>query len=128
MHKKLNPPDVVKPFSNYAQGVESAPNLRWLHVSGQVGVKLDGTCPADFPGQFEIAMDNLLGVLKAAGMGPHDIVKMTTFITNIADLPSSRPIRDRKLEGVPVASTLLVVAGLARADWKVEIECTAAKA
>jgi 2-iminobutanoate/2-iminopropanoate deaminase len=128
MHKKLNPPDVVAPFSNYAQGVEAEPGLRWLHVSGQVGQTRDGTCPSDFAGQFEIAMDNLLGVLRAAGMGPQDIVKITTFITDIKDLPVSRPIRDRKLEGVPVASTLLVVAGLARPEWKVEIECTAAKA
>ena len=128
MHKKLNPASIVAPFSNYAQGVESAPGLRWLHVSGQVGVKQDGSCPADFAGQCEIAFDNVLEVLKAAGMGPQDIVKMCTFITNIADLPASRPIREKKLAGVPVASTLLVVAGLARADWQIEIECVAAKA
>ena len=128
MLKKLNPSDVVKPFSNYAQGVEAAPNLRWLHVSGQIGVKKDGSCPADFAGQCEIAFDNVLEVLKAAGMGPQDIVKMCTFITDIKDLPASRPIREKKLEGVPVASTLLVVAGLARPEWKIEIECVAAKA
>jgi len=128
MLKKLNPPDVVKPFSNYAQGVEAAPNMRWLHVSGQVGVRADGAAPADFAGQMEAALDNLLGVLRASGMGPRDIVKMTTFMTDRNDLAASRAIREKKLEGVPVASTLIFVAGLARPEWKIEIECTAAKA
>jgi len=128
MLKKHNPPTVVAPFSNYAQGVEAAVGLRWLHVSGQVGVRPDGSCPADFAGQCEVAWDNLLGVLAAAGMGPADIVKITTFMTDPKDLPASRPIREKKLAGVPVASTLIFVAGLARADWKIEIECTAAKA
>ena len=128
MHKKHNPDTIVAPFSNYAQGVETAPGLRWLHVSGQVGVRKDGSCPAEFAQQFEIAMDGVLEVLKAAGMGPEDIVKITTFMTDPKDLPASRPIRERKLGGVPVASTLIYVVGLARPDWKVEIECTAAKA
>lgn len=128
MLKKHNPASIVAPFSNYAQGVEAAPGLRWLHVSGQVGVRKDGSCPADFAGQCEIAWDNLLAVLQAAGMGPKDIVKVTTFMTDAKDLPASRPIRDKKLDGVAVASTLIFVVGLARPDWKIEIECTAAKA
>ena len=128
MHKKHNPASIAAPFSNYAHGVEAAANLRWLHVSGQVGVKPDGSCPADFAGQCEAAWDNLLQVLKAAGMGPADIVKVTTFMTDRNDLAASRPIRERKIEGVPVAATLIFVAGLARPDWKIEIECTAAKA
>jgi len=128
MHKKHNPGSIPAPFSNYAHGVEAASGLRWLHVSGQVGVKQDGSCPSEFAAQFETAMDSLLEVLKAAGMGPEDIVKMTTFMTDRNDLAASRPIRDRKLNRVPVASTLIFVAGLARPEWKVEIECTAAKA
>jgi len=128
MHKTHNPSSIAAPFSNYAHGVEAAPNLRWLHASGQVGVKPDGSCPADFAAQCEIAWDNLLQVLKAAGMGPADMVKVTTFMTDRNDLAASRPIRDRKLEGATVASTLIFVAGLARPEWKIEIECTAAKA
>jgi len=128
MHKKHNPSAIAPPFSNYAHAVESAPNLRWLHVSGQVGVKPDGSCPSDFAGQCEAAWDNLLQALKAAGMGPQDIVKVTTFMTDRNDLAASRPIRERKIEGVPVAATLIFVAGLARPEWKIEIECIAAKA
>jgi enamine deaminase RidA (YjgF/YER057c/UK114 family) len=59
-------------------------------------------------------------------MGTHNLVKVTTFLINRADLATARAIRERMLQGAEPASTLLFVAGLAGPDWLVEIEAIAA--
>lgn len=126
MHKRLNPPTAPKPFSKYSQGVEVEPGKRWLHISGQVGVSPDGTLAATVEGQHEQCWKNVLALLTAAGMGPHDLVKITIFVTTPDQTAISRQVRDRHLAGAEPASTLLVVAGLATPDLKVEIEAVAA--
>ena len=126
MHKLLNPPAAPKPFSKYSQGVEVAPGKRWLHISGQVGVTPEGTLLPSVEGQHEQCWMNLRAILAAAGMAPRDLVKITIFVTTPDQVALSRQVRDRMLEGAQPASTLLVVAGLANPDLKVEIEAIAA--
>jgi enamine deaminase RidA (YjgF/YER057c/UK114 family) len=126
MLKAYNPETVAPPFSRYSHGIDVPASARWLYVSGQVGVAPDGTVRPGAEAQIEQAWRNLLAVLKAAGMGPRDLVKVTTFLTDRAHLQASREIRDRMLQGAEPASTLLIVSGLARAEWLVEIEATAA--
>jgi 2-iminobutanoate/2-iminopropanoate deaminase len=121
-----NPDAVAPPFSRYSHGVEVPASARWLHVSGQVGVAPDGTVRQGAEAQIEQAWRNLLAILDSAGMGPRDLVKVTTFLTDRAHLQASREIRDRMLQGAEPSSTLLIVSGLARAEWLVEIEATAA--
>lgn len=128
MLTRHNPDNVAPPFSAYSLGVEVAPNARWLHISGQVGVLPDGGL-ADGPvGQMEQTWANLLAVLGAAHMGPHDLVKVTCYITRKEDVELYRQVRDSLLEGARPASTLVIVSGLAHPDWLVEIEAVAAKA
>jgi len=128
MLKLSNPPTVCAPFSRYSQAVEAPAGLRWLHVSGQVGVRPDGTLAGTgFAAQAEQAWNNLLAVLAAAGMGPADLVKVNVFLTRPGDVAESRRIRDAALGGAEPASTLAVVAGLARPDWLFEVEAVAAR-
>ena len=127
MHKLHNPDTITKPASNYAQGVETAADLRHLFVSGQIGMAPDGTIQQGFEAQCRTAFDNIKGVLASAGMGLEDVVKLTVFLTNPADIGAFRAIRDEVMGGVRTASTLLIVAGLASPDFLVEIEVNAAK-
>ena len=126
MLEHFNPKTVAPPFSRYSHGVEAPDNARWLHVSGQVGVTPEGQMLDGAEAQIEQAWRNVLSVLAAAGMGPRDLVKVTTFLIDRADLPTARAVRDRMLQGAEPASTLLFVAGLASPDWQVEIEAIAA--
>lgn len=126
MPKQYNPSTVAPPFSRYSHGVEAPGGARWLYISGQVGVTPDGKVADGAEAQIEQAWRNVLNVLEAAGMGPRDLVKVTTFLINRADLPTARTVRDRMLQGVAPASTLLFVAGLASPEWLVEIEAVAA--
>ena len=123
-----NPKTVVAPFSRYSHAAEVPPNARWLYVSGQVGVGPDGQLAPSPEGQIEQAFRNVLAVLEDAGMGPRDIVKVNVFLTRPEDVPPYREIRDRLLQGAAPASTLLIVSGLAREEWLVEVEAVAAKA
>jgi 2-iminobutanoate/2-iminopropanoate deaminase len=127
MLKQYNPKAVAPPFSRYSHGVEAPANARWLYVSGQVGVTPEGKVATGAEAQIEQAWRNVLSVLEAAGMGPRDLVKVTTFLIDRADLPAARAIRERMLQGAEPASTLLFVAGLASPEWQVEIEAVAAR-
>ena len=123
-----NPQTVAPPFSRYSHGVEVSAGARWLYISGQVGVTPEGKVADGAAAQIEQAWRNVLSVLEAAGMGPRDLVKVTTFLINRADLPTARTVRERMLQGAEPASTLLIVDGLASAEWLVEIEAIAAAA
>ena len=128
MLKPINPPTIAPPFSRYSQAIEVPAGARWLHISGQVGVRPDGTLEQGFAAQCERAWNNVLAILAAAGMGPVDVVKANVYLTRGSDLLESRRIRDAKLASVPPASTLAVVAALANPAWLFEIEAIAAKA
>ena len=69
------PATVAPPFSRYSHGVEAPASARWLHISGQVGVTLEGKVADGAEAQIEQAWRNVLSVLAAAGMGPRDLVK-----------------------------------------------------
>ena len=128
MLKRYDPAGLAPPFSPYSHGVEAAPGLRWLHISGQVGVAPDGSLAASPAAQVEQTWRNLLAVLEAAAMGPHDLVKVTGYLTRPDEVSLYREVRDALLDGARPASTLVIVAGLAHPDWLVEIEAVAAAA
>lgn len=121
-----NPDTLPSSFSAYSQAVEVPPGARWLHISGQVGVDPAGTLANGAAAQIERTWRNVLGLLAAAGMGPHDLVKVNGYIVRSEDTAPYREIRDSLLDGAEPASTLIVVPGLAHPDWLVEIEAVAA--
>lgn len=128
MLKPFNPPNMVQPASRYSQGVEVGANARWLHISGQIGVAPDGTVAKGLEAQFKQAFENIGMVLAAAGMAKANMVKMTVFVTvpGAETVGIYRKARDAWIEGQAPAATYLVVAGLAHADYLVEIEAIAA--
>jgi enamine deaminase RidA (YjgF/YER057c/UK114 family) len=127
MLKALSPRSIAPPFSRYAHAVEAAAGTRLLFVSGQVGILPDGRMCESEEEQHSQAWHNVLAVLAEAGMGPKDIIEVTVYITSRSGIPLFRAARDKALEGREVATTLLVVAGLAGVDWKVEIAAIAGK-
>ena len=124
--KTHNPPTLHPPFSAYSLGMEVSGVERWLHLSGQVGVKKDGSVPPGAEGQMEECWAKIFAILESAGMDRGNMIKVTGFVTRPEDIGLFRQVRDRLLEGHEPASTLVVVAGLANPDWLVEIEATAA--
>ena len=124
---RRNPFRITPGFESiYAHGVEVPPASRLLFISGQIGVTPAGETLPDFAQQFTQAISNLFLVLGSAGMVPHDLVKLTFFLTRAADLRELGEIRQRLLT-FSTAVTTLVVAGLARPDLLIEVEAIAAQ-
>ncbi len=117
--------EAPKPNSSYAQAMQVPAGARVLHVSGQLGISPDGVLADGWEAQIEQAWSNVLAILKAADMGPRDIVDMRVFLSDHEGVAVARKVRDRVLAGHLAASTLLIC-GLANPEWKAEIAVTAA--
>ena len=126
MIKPIETPNAPKPFSNYAQGIEVPPGYRIVHVSGQIGVTVGGEIPDDPVVQHQLAWDNALAVLAAAGMDHTHVVDAHVYITDRSHIVLYRETRDRMMKGHKPAATLLVVAGLADERLVVEVDIVAA--
>jgi 2-iminobutanoate/2-iminopropanoate deaminase len=128
MLRLFNPPEICKPFSRYSHGALVDGPARWLHISGQVGAKPDGTVEVGFEAQAKRCWANVIAVVRAGGMDIGDIVKTNMFLTRATDVPASRPIREEALKGHQSASTLLIISALAHPDLLIEVDVIAAKA
>ena len=123
-----NPPTIADPIGTYSHGVEVPPNARWLYIAGQVGMRKDSSVPPTVEAQTEVAWQNIVAILAAAGMKVTDLVKITQFLVNLEDFPKYAATRAKFLAGHRPASTGLVIRSLVRPEWLVEVEAVAAKA
>ena len=126
-HKRTNPPGVRPPGGNYTHSIEIAPGVRWLYVAGQTGVDPDGNVPDGIEAQSDIAFSNMVKVLEASGFGLEDVVFMKSFLTRREDRDGYQKVRSKYWGNIKPASTFLLVEGLARPDFLVEVEAVAAK-
>lgn len=117
-----NPPGAPVPASRYSQAALIEGEGRRLVISGQIGLRPDGTTVAEPEDQMAQALDNLAAVLAAHGMGVANLVKMTVFLTDASQIPAWRRRRDAFLGSHAPTSTLLIVAGLASPAFAVEVE------
>jgi 2-iminobutanoate/2-iminopropanoate deaminase len=127
MPRFLNPPTVAPPSSRYSHGVAHDLHGTRLVISGQVGLRQDGTLAEGLEAQLEQCWDNVIAALRAGDMEVTDLVKVTIFVATPDAIAVSRRVRERKLGGHAPASTFLQVAGLARPDFLAEIEAEAVK-
>lgn len=127
MAKTYNPARIAGPFGHYDHGVEMAlpGGGRVLNVSGQVGTNPDGSTPDGIEAQTERVWENLLAILAEAGMGPENIVKTTTYMLDRAHVPVLAAARQRYLGDHKAASTTVMISGLVRPEWLVEIDVVA---
>jgi 2-iminobutanoate/2-iminopropanoate deaminase len=126
IHRQIDPPDHVPSASRYSQAVETAPGVRFLHLSGQIGVAPDGSLAATDRAQHDQCFANVLHLLDAAGMGPEHLVRLNAYLVGTDQIAHYRTARDEALGDARPASTVVLVAGLARPEWVVEIEAVAA--
>jgi enamine deaminase RidA (YjgF/YER057c/UK114 family) len=125
---KFHNPKTVSLAGKYSLGAEVPQGARLFYVSGQVGVDSRGKLQPGIDKQVEQVWKNIAQVLKSAGMGFADVVKVTVFLTDSRFIAPYRAVRDRFFPQPPYpASTLLIVAGLADPGMLVEIEVVAAK-
>ena len=80
-HKTVFPanPHALYKEHGYSPAIQSGD---FLFVSGQVGVRTDGSPEPDFEAQVRLAFNNLIAILDAAGCTLEDVVDVTTFHTD----------------------------------------------
>jgi enamine deaminase RidA (YjgF/YER057c/UK114 family) len=118
----LNPEAIAKPLARYSHGVSFGD---WLVSSGQLGAERDGTIPDDVEAQCVLCFENLKVILAEAGMTFEDVLRFNAFVTDRDYFPVYGKVRDRYVAGSDFASTLVIVSGFTRPEFKVEVEITA---
>ena len=126
--RPITPPTVRPPFAKYSHAVEVPAGTRMLFASGQLGITMDDQVPDDAAAQAELCFEAIAAILEAAGMGFGDLVRINAFVSDRAHLKAYMEARDRYVGAPPPASTLMIVSGFARPEFKVEVEVIAAKA
>ena len=127
MKEFRNPEAVHEPVGLYHHQVELSSSERMLIISGQVGMRQDGTVPEDSIEQLELALENILRNLKAADMEMKDLVKINYYLVGEWDTTRRRELIASKYGEHKPCSTLVYVAGLASPIYKVEVEAWASK-
>jgi len=99
----------------------------FVFLRGQVGQDLDGRMVGigDPAAQAEQAMKNVKVLLEEQGARLEDICKITIYITDRAYREPVYRVIGKWLKGVFPVSTGIIVQGLARPEWVMEIEAWA---
>jgi len=126
--QELTPATIAPPFARYAHGVEVPAGYRLAATSGQLPLAGDGSVPEGVEAQADLVFANIAAILAEARMGPQDVIRISAFVTDRADMAGYMRARDRWLGGVGrlPASTLMIVTGFTRPEFLVEIEVLAA--
>ena len=99
-----------------------------VYLRGQIGQDLDSSQSiglGDVEVQAEQAMANIDTLLREAGSGLQDIVKVVVYLVDPRLREPVYRVMGRWLKGVHPVSTGIVVSALARPEWLVEIDATA---
>ncbi|CAA9502569.1 MAG: RidA/YER057c/UK114 superfamily protein [uncultured Rubrobacteraceae bacterium] len=110
----------------FSAGVE-APAGRTVYVSGQVSMDAEGNVvgEGDARAQTEKVLENVVTVLEAAGGSLDDVVKVTVFITDMAEYDRIHEVRRRFFREPYPASSMVEVSALIDPRLLVEVEAVA---
>ncbi|MFF9152904.1 RidA family protein [Streptomyces sp. NPDC014846] len=82
--ERVNPPELSPP-TGFSHAVV-ATGSRVVFLAGQTALDTDGKITGEtLTEQFEKALGNLLGALRAAGGTPSDLARVTVYATDMAD-------------------------------------------
>jgi len=125
MKKIINPKNVHR-RPNYNQGI-LVDGGKLLFIAGQTAVDAKGNFvgKGDIEAQARQVYENMKAVLDDAGGSFDDIVKTTIYITDIKHREGLHKIRKQYFTGDQATSTLLIIKGLAREEFLMEVEAIA---
>ena len=124
--EKFCAPGLFDP-ATYSQGIKVNQAHTILFLSGQVAYTPDGgvACRGDFKGQARGAYSAIKALVESQGGTMANVVKITTYVTDMAYRVDLAPIREEFHGKKGPASTLVEVSSLAHPDWMIEIEAIA---
>lgn len=122
--RELRVDGIAEPISHFTDAVVFGDVV---YVSGCIGADANGviTAPDDVVAQARKTLENMGLILAAAGTGFENVLKVTVYLTSIADRAAVNTIRQEFFGDARPASTLVEISKLVRPDAKVEIEAIA---
>src|SRR5260370_5060985 len=113
----------TKSIGAYSQGIRTN---GFLYVSGQAALdpKTGEMTGTDVRQQTERTLENVKGILEAAGSNMHHVVKTTVFLKDMNDFAAMNEVYAKYFSSAPPARTTVQVARLPK-DALVEIEVIA---
>ena len=128
----VNTEKAPQPIGAYSQAIRTAPG-ELLFIAGQVAVDLDGNPVGigDVAAQTRQVFENLGGVLEGVGANFSNVVEFTTYVVGQDSVQGFIEGRTEVFptifpEGDYPPNTLLVIAGLVREEFLVEVSAVAA--
>jgi reactive intermediate/imine deaminase len=120
MREEFRVPGLGEPLSHYTDAVRFGD---LLYISGvapldEAGKVVGGDDAAE---QTRQVFRNMKNILDAAGAGFEDILRVTVYLTDVADRTRINPVRKEYFGATRPASTHIGVAQLAGPGMKVEI-------
>jgi len=122
---RRNYPDIAPAGPTYNRAIRSG---QWLFVSGCTA---RGTTAQGQPlmEQLRVTLDRINRIVAVEGGTPGDIVKITTYVTSIADwrahISEQQALFMEYFQGEFPTNTLVEIGALAEPGLDVEIEATA---
>ncbi len=125
MREEIRIQELNQPISHYTDAVRFG-DLLFISGVAPVDSKLRVVGGDDVAAQTRQVFVNMGKILKAAGAQFSDILKVTVYLTDVADREKINPVRKEFFGSSRPASTLIGVKELAIPGMKVEIEAVAA--
>lgn len=124
MRQEFRVEGLNEPISHYTDAVSHGD---LLFISGVAPFDAAGRLVGggDVAAQARQVLANMGKILAAAGAGFEDVLKVTVYLTDVADRSKINPVRQEFFGKARPASTLIGVAALAVPGMKVEIEAVA---
>jgi len=122
--EEIRVPGQPEPISHYTDAVRAGD---LLFISGCVPVDAEGRLVGgdDVVAQARRVFANIGACLSAAGATFADVVKVTVYLTDVADRARINPVRREAFGAARPASTLVEVSALAVPGAKLEVEAVA---
>ena len=116
----------LTPLKPYFQGVKVTSGTL-VFTSGVISRDQDGQVVGrgDIREQTRQCLRNIAGIIEGGGGSLNDLVKMTVFITNLADYDGMNEIRQEVLNDIDFASSTVKIS-LNNPEALIEIEAVAA--
>ena len=93
-----------------------------------MGIGRDGVIPVDVEAQTRLCFRAIVAILGEASMSLADLVRLNAYVVSAQYLSGYMKVRDEFVSNPPPASTLMIVQGFTRPEFKVEVEAVAARA
>ena len=117
--------DIAPAGPTYSRGVRSG-NMLFISGCTARGTEAQGKPLMD---QLRVTLDRITRIVATEGGSPGDIVKITTFVTSIADWRAEATAQENLFkeyfQGEYPANSLIEIAALAEPGLDVEIEAMA---